>query len=80
MKPTPKRLTPRPGANWFELWRCGRKITKLEASRLLGISHNTVAAYEEGRSEVPLVVRLACSAVSHGIPPMGSAGAAERSD
>ncbi|MFA4974571.1 MAG: helix-turn-helix transcriptional regulator [bacterium] len=79
MKSPPKRFTPRPDANWFELWRCGRKITKLEASRLLGISHNTVAAYEAG-AEVPLYIALACSAISHGIPPMGSAGAGDRSD
>jgi hypothetical protein len=71
MTPPPKRLTPRPGANWFERWRCERSLTKKQACEALGIAFRTLVAYEGDDTKIPLHVVLACSAISHGIPPMG---------
>jgi DNA-binding XRE family transcriptional regulator len=44
-------------------------LSQAALSRALGMSKNTIGAYEAGRHEIPLHVALAISALLHGLPP-----------
>lgn len=50
-------------------WRTTLGVSRAEASRRLGIAENTLAAYESGRTRIPLYVALACAALAYGLPP-----------
>lgn len=54
-------------------WRNRLGFKKAEAARRLGVSWTTYASYETGKTKIPLYVALACSAIAHGLPPMGEA-------
>ncbi len=54
----------------FASWRARLGFTKADAARRLGLSRNSVQAYEEGTSPIPLHVALACAAIAHGLPPI----------
>jgi transcriptional regulator with XRE-family HTH domain len=56
----------------FIAWRKALGMRSAEAARRLGVSPNTVTAYEKGRSEIPLYISLACSAIALSVPPWGS--------
>lgn len=51
-------------------WRARLHFNRSEAARRLGVSRNAYAAYETGRSPIPLTVALACAAIAHGLPPI----------
>jgi transcriptional regulator with XRE-family HTH domain len=44
-------------------------MTRIGLAGALGISRNTVTAYEKGDQPVPLLVRLALAALLFGLPP-----------
>lgn len=54
----------------FTAWRERLGYNKAEASRRLGCSQNTVAAWETGKAKIPLYIALACQALANGLPPM----------
>jgi transcriptional regulator with XRE-family HTH domain len=61
----------------FRAWRKGLGMSQREAAEALGISMSSVQLYERGSRredgrpvEIPKTVALACSAVSHRLPPM----------
>jgi transcriptional regulator with XRE-family HTH domain len=66
-----RRAKPSANPNWLEAWRLGRKMSKREACRALGIAFNTLATYEADASKIPLSIRLACAAIAYGLRPMG---------
>jgi transcriptional regulator with XRE-family HTH domain len=51
----------------FAAWRARLGITKSETARRLGMSRNSVIAYEAGTQGIPLYVALACAAVEKGL-------------
>lgn len=51
----------------FEAWLQHTGFSGLEAARQLEVSKNTVMKYR--REGAPLHIALACSALSHGLPP-----------
>ncbi len=53
----------------FAAWRARLGFTKADAARRLGLSRNSVQAYEQGTSPIPLHVALACAALALGIAP-----------
>ena len=55
----------------FIAWRERLHLNRVEAAAMLGMSRNTVTAYEQGRTAIPLYVALACTAIAQGWPPMG---------
>jgi len=61
----------------FRAWRKRLGYSQQRAAEALGISKSSVELYERGSRrddgrpvEIPMTVALACSAVSHGLPPM----------
>lgn len=50
-------------------WREARGFNRLQAEAALGISRETIRAYETGRHAVPRYIALACAAVAAGLPP-----------
>ena len=54
----------------FSAWRSRLGLSKSEAARILGLSRNSVIAYETGRRPLPRHVALACAAVEEGIEPI----------
>lgn len=56
----------------FIAWRERLHLNRVEAASALGMSRNTVTAYEQGRVSIPHYVALACAAVAHGLPAIGS--------
>jgi transcriptional regulator with XRE-family HTH domain len=44
-------------------------LSRIAFAETLGISRNSVTAYESGKRPVPLTVRLAIAAVLFGLPP-----------
>jgi transcriptional regulator with XRE-family HTH domain len=51
-------------------WRKRLNLRQGAAARALGVSSNSLRAYETGERPVPLYVALACAAIAHGIPPI----------
>ena len=54
----------------FAAWRARLGLSKSEAAQVLGLSRNSVIAYETGRRPLPRHVALACAAVEGGIAPI----------
>jgi len=54
----------------FAAWRERLGFTKSKAAIVLGLSRNSVIAYETGAKPIPLHVALACAALAHGLPPI----------
>ena len=54
----------------FAAWRERLGFSKSDAARRLGLSRNSIIAYETGASPIPLHVALACAAIAHGLPPI----------
>ena len=54
----------------FAAWRARLGVSKSEAARVLGLSRNSVIAYETGRRPLPRHVALACAAVEADIKPL----------
>lgn len=54
----------------FVAWRHRMGWNKAEAARRLGLSRNSYCAYENDEQPAPLYVRLACAALSFGLPPI----------
>lgn len=52
-------------------WRERLKLSKAEASRLLGCSRRAFGEWEAGRNRIPEYISLACAAVAYGLPPIG---------
>lgn len=55
----------------FITWRKSLGITRIEAAAQLGMSRNSITAYENDASRIPNYVALACAAVSCGLGPWG---------
>lgn len=53
-------------------WREARGLSKLAASKALGLAYHTYCGYEAGKQPIPLYVALACSALSFDLPPWAS--------
>ena len=53
----------------FTAWRSRLGFSKSEAARRLGLSRNSIIAYENGTAEIPLHVALACAAIALGVQP-----------
>lgn len=53
----------------FIEWRTLLGISRAEAGRRLGVHANSMTNYEKGRSDIPLTVALACTAVLWGMSP-----------
>jgi len=53
----------------FIEWRTLLGISRAEAGRRLGVHANSMTNYEKGRSEIPLYIALACTAVVWKLPP-----------
>jgi predicted transcriptional regulator len=62
-------------------WRCSlpstrgqryRHMSQYEAAERLGVSRNAYRSYEKGTAPIPLTVALACAAIRHELPPVGS--------
>lgn len=51
----------------FLAWRKHNDFSVSKAARLLGLSRQTIYSYENGESDIPEAVRLACSALQVGI-------------
>ena len=60
-------------ADEFREWRLRLGLNRTQAAEALGLGRNQPQRYEEGSVDIPRYIALACSAISHGIPPMGSA-------
>jgi len=52
-------------------WRLRMGLSKSSASIALGMSRTTFTYYEMGDRNIPKYIALACSAIAHGLPPMG---------
>lgn len=53
----------------FARWRELMGFNRLKAAEALGLSRNMPQKYEEGASEIPLYIALACAALIRGIAP-----------
>jgi DNA-binding XRE family transcriptional regulator len=51
----------------FTEWRQRLKLNKVQAARELGLSRDSVHAYELGHTQIPVHVALACLAISNGL-------------
>jgi len=63
----------------FRAWRKRLKLTQVAAAKVLGLGKTTVANYDAGKRHapdgdvvVPKIVLLACRAVEHKLPPVGT--------
>ena len=56
----------------FTDWRSRLNLSKTAAAEALGISKNMPQRYENGTTDVPRHIALACSAIALNIPPYGS--------
>lgn len=55
----------------FITWRKSLHLTRIEAAAQLGMSRNSVTAYENDASKIPNYIALACAALAKGIEPWG---------
>ncbi len=55
----------------FAAWRARLGMNKTSAAKALDLSRNSIIAYETGRAPIPRHVALACTAIAHGLPPIG---------
>ena len=55
----------------FREWRERLGLNRVEAATALGMGRNQPQRYEDGQ-EIPLYIALACAALAHGLPPIGS--------
>jgi DNA-binding transcriptional regulator YiaG len=53
-------------------WRERLHLSKTDAAARLGTHRNCLSDWEAGRRDVPHYIALACAAIAHGIPPIGS--------
>lgn len=53
----------------FNAWRTTMGLNRVEAAQALGLSRNMPQRFEDGKSEIPLYVALACAALIRGIKP-----------
>lgn len=60
----------------FIAWRKRLGLSQAKAAEALGMGKRQIQKYEAG-TPIPLTVRLAMSAIAHGIPPMGDVAAVE---
>lgn len=56
----------------FIEWRTSMHLNRIEAAALLGMSRNSVTAYENDAVRIPNYIALACAALSHGLAPLGT--------
>ena len=56
----------------FATWIERHHLTNIAASKALGCGVNTITNYLRPGAKIPRYIALACAAISHGIPPMGS--------
>ena len=56
-------------ADEFTAWRKHLGLNGREAADALGVSKNTITAYERGKWDIPKAVALACSAVANQLRP-----------
>lgn len=54
-------------------WRERLGWTRIEASRQIGCSQNSITAWEAGRTRIPRYIALACRALANGMRPWGEA-------
>lgn len=54
----------------FVAWREGLEMNRLEVAAALGISRETIRAYETGRHAIPKYIALACAAVRRKLKPL----------
>jgi DNA-binding XRE family transcriptional regulator len=52
----------------FAAWRERLGLSKTDAALKLGLSRNAIIKYENGESDIPEHVALACAAIAHGLP------------
>ena len=52
----------------FAAWRDRLGFSKTDAALKLGLSRNAIIKYENGASEIPDHVALACAALAYGLP------------
>jgi DNA-binding XRE family transcriptional regulator len=57
-------------ANSITRWRARLGMNKSEAARALGMSRQTLEAYERAYMEPPQYVLLACAALEEGLKPI----------
>jgi DNA-binding XRE family transcriptional regulator len=55
-------------AQQFIDWRTLMGWNQTEAARRLGCARNSIIAYETGRSEIPLYIKLACAELKRAKP------------
>ncbi len=53
----------------FTEWRQKMGFNRVQAADALGMGRNTPKRYEDGETEIPLHVALACAALIRGIKP-----------
>lgn len=53
----------------FRIWRTDLGLTQKDAAMKLGYSRYQIQKYDQGRKAPDLTMRLAMSALVHGIPP-----------
>jgi transcriptional regulator with XRE-family HTH domain len=56
-------------ADEFTAWRKHLGLSGRKAAAALGVSKNTITAYERGKWGIPKTVALACSAVANQLRP-----------
>jgi transcriptional regulator with XRE-family HTH domain len=52
----------------FIAWRESLGLSRAEAARRLGLHANSMTNYEQGRSDIPLYIALACAALAVNLP------------
>lgn len=53
----------------FRAWREQMGMNRKQVCDILGVGRNMPQRYEDGISEIPLYVALACAAVARSLPP-----------
>ena len=50
-------------------WRKLMGLGRLAAARALGVAPATIKRYEDGLTQIPRSIALACTALAHKLPP-----------